>query len=171
MVGTGGEQAADAEGHRRDRPRDLPRLELVAWQRVRCVDFARRPRRDRRADGGRGLGRARTAPLLRRARALHRRRSAIDGAEGDAVYRHTRLRPGDARSSASTRISRSARTSSSGSACRRSPGPTLALKKKRMRALAEDADAPLPGQDADARPRASARSPAATSRRWRSPRR
>ena len=63
--------------------------------------------------------------LLRSFAGLERCTGAIrvDGVDGARLYRGTRLRAGDARSKASTRISRWARISSSGSAAPRSPAP------------------------------------------------
>ena len=80
-----------------DRPRDLPGRGLVARQRASRRRLHRRPWRGRRADGRRGLGRARAAPLVRRARTLHRvdpdRRRRV----GARSSRRTAYVSGDAR--------------------------------------------------------------------------
>ena len=109
-----------AEGVGRGRPRDPPGRELVASQRIRRGRFHRRPWRDRRADGRRGLGRARAAAILRRARAMqrrdpHRRRRGRGGLSPD------RLRSGDADRKPLLEFLRRREPAWCGSACRRSP--------------------------------------------------
>ena len=118
---------------RRRRPGSTARLFRVSGWTHRTasstMSTSRSSGRDRGAHGRRGLGRPRTAPLVRGARALRGIDPESMWPRATPATAGSGLRPGDAAMEPLSATSPSARTSSSGSGFRRSPARSSPSRK------------------------------------------